>query len=331
MNQQEEKRGRVVEVRKNSYIIDCEDIIDCGEEKIPAKLRGSFYEEQADKLPVVGDYVSFLYNPAGDSIIQTVYERKSLLQRPDQAKTGVMQYMVANVDYCFIITSLNEDYSYNRIARYASIALQGGVTPVAILTKTDLCDDAENYIREVKTISDQIRVHAVSALSGEGLAELEEYFAPGKTICLMGSSGAGKSTLINAVAGEEIMRTGEIRASDSTGKHTTTHRQLIMLKNGVCVIDTPGMREVGMAGTGEGIDTTFADIVELESRCRFRNCRHETEPGCAIKAAIKSGELSKERWMLYRNLGTENTNNQAKKKKISKLAKEYKKMNRRRN
>jgi ribosome biogenesis GTPase len=319
MIQQLEKQGRVVEVRKNCYIIDFDD------QNISAKLRGSFYEEIPENLPVVGDNVSFLYNPTGDSIIQSVYERKSLLQRPDQAKTGVMQYMVANADYCFIITSLNEDYSYNRIARYASIALQGGVIPVVILTKSDLCLNFGKYIREVETISDQIRVHAVSALYGTGMDELEEYFVPGKTICLMGSSGAGKSTLINALAGEEVMETGEIREYDSTGRHTTTHRHLISLKNGVSVIDTPGMREVGMANTGEGIEHTFADIVELESRCRFRNCRHDTEPGCAVKAAIESGDLSMERWILYRNLSAENTNNHAKKKKISQLAKEYKK------
>jgi ribosome biogenesis GTPase len=319
MIQQREKQGRIVEVRKNRYIIDFDD------QNISAKLRGSFYEEPVENLPVVGDNVSFQYNPTGDSTIQSVHERKSLLQRPDQAKTGVMQYMVANADYCFIITSLNEDYSYNRIARYASIALQGGVMPVVVLTKSDLCLNFGKYIREVETISDQIRVHAVSALYGTGMDELEEYFVPGKTICLMGSSGAGKSTLINALAGEEVMQTGEIREYDSTGRHTTTHRHLIRLKNGVSVIDTPGMREVGMANTGEGIEHTFADIVELESRCRFRNCRHDTEPGCAVKAAIESGDLSMERWILYRNLSAENTNNHAKKKKISQLAKEYKK------
>ena len=319
MNNHQEKHGRVIEVRKNSFIIDCQ------ERQIPAKLKGSFYEESADRLPVVGDYVSFLYNPAGDSVIQSVSERKSFLQRPDQAKTGVMQYMVANVDYCFIVTSLNEDYSYNRIARYASIALQGGAIPVVILTKCDLCPNVGRYIREVETVSDQIRVHAVSALYGIGLDELEQYFVPGTTIGLMGSSGAGKSTLINAIAGEELMKTGEVRQSDSTGRHTTTHRQLIKLKNGVSVIDTPGMREVGMARTGEGIDHTFADIIELENRCRFSDCKHETEPGCAVKAAIASGALSRERLMLYKSLGAENTNNYAKMKEISKRVKAYQK------
>lgn len=324
MNNQQEKQGRIIEVRKNRFLIEFE------EQEIPAKLKGNFYEKTPDQWPVVGDYVMFLYNPAGDSVIQSVCARTSFLQRPDQAKTGVMQYMVANVDYCFIVTSLNEDYSYNRIARYTSIALQGGAVPVVILTKSDLCSNIGRYIREVETIVDGIRVHAVSALLGIGMEELEEYFIPGKTICLMGSSGAGKSTLLNAITGEEVMKTNAIREYDSTGRHTTTHRQLIRLKNGVSVIDTPGMREIGMARTEDGIDQTFSDIIELESRCRFRNCRHDTEPGCAVKAAIERGELSPERLMLYQNLGAENSNNYAKMKEISKRAKALKKYNNRR-
>ena len=320
MENGQEKQGRIAEVRKNSFIIAMED------RELRARLRGGFYGEDAEARPVVGDYVRFLENPDGDSVIQRVCERRSLLRRPDQAKTGVMQYMAANADCCFIVTSLNEDYSYNRIARYASIALQGGSVPVAVLTKADLCADVDRYVREVQTVSPQLRVHPVSALLGTGLEELEQYFQPGKTICLMGSSGAGKSTLINTLAGEEIMRTGEIRASDSTGKHTTTHRQLLRLPGGVYVIDTPGMREVGMAGTAEGIDRTFSDILDLENRCRFRNCRHDTEPGCAVKAAIARGELSRERLALYQSLGAENARNYAKKKEIAKWAKARKKM-----
>jgi ribosome biogenesis GTPase len=179
----------------------------------------------------------------------------------------------------------------------------------------------------VESISDKIRVHAISAIYGIGLDELREYFEPGTTICLMGSSGAGKSTLINAITGKEVMKTSEVRESDSTGKHTTTHRQLIDIGNGVSVIDTPGMREIGMANMQDGIDDTFSDILELEGMCRFSNCRHDTEPGCAVKAAIESGELSEERYMLYKNLGAENTRNYAMKKEISKWSKERKKFN----
>lgn len=316
---QVEKLGRISEVRKNSYKIRF------WEQEISAKLKGRFYEEDADKLPVVGDYVTFLYNRHGDSQILSVCERSSFLLRPDQAKTGTMQYMASNVDYCFIVTSLNEDYSYNRIARYVSIALQGGAEPVVILTKSDLCNNVGRFVRETESVSDKVRVHAISALYGIGLEELNEYFKPGKTICLMGSSGAGKSTLINAITGEETMKTSEIREADGKGRHTTTHRQLIELQNGVSIIDTPGMREVGMANTEAGIDEAFSDIAQLESQCKFRDCRHETEPGCAVKAAIERGELSRERYELYKNLSAENTRNYALKKEISKWSKAYKK------
>ena len=314
-----ERLGRISEIQKNSYTIRF------WEKDIPAKLKGSFHDKDADALPVVGDYVLFRYNPAGDSQITEVCDRSSFLQRPDQAKTGTMQYMVANVDYTFIITSLNEDYSYNRIARYVSVVLQGNSIPVVILTKTDLCSNPGRYVREVSEISEKVRVHAICALYGIGMDELDEYLQPGNTICLMGSSGAGKSTLLNALAGEERMKTSAVRRSDSTGRHTTTHRQLIELENGTAIIDTPGMRELGMARTEQGIDDTFSDIIELERCCKFSNCRHDTEPGCAVKAAIEAGDLSLERYMLFKSLSAENTRNYAKKKEISKKLKAFRK------
>ena len=314
-----ENKGRISEIQKNTYTISFQG------KEIYAKLKGRFREAEASQLPVVGDYVIFRFNPIGDSVIESVCERKSFLQRPDQAKTATMQYMVANVDYTFIVTSLNEDYSYNRIARYVSVVLQGNSIPVVVLTKSDLCNNTGRYIREVESVSDKVRVHAISAICGIGLEELDEYLTPGTSICLMGSSGAGKSTLLNALCGKEIMKTSEVRSYDSTGRHTTTHRQLIMLDNGVSIIDTPGMRELGMAQVEEGLDNTFSDIIELESHCRFSDCQHDTEPGCAIKAAIESGELDPGRYMLYKSLGQENRNNYAKKKAISKWAKAAKK------
>jgi len=313
------KRGRICEIRKNCLIISFE------EREIFAVLKGSFYDAPPAELPIVGDYVSFVPNPNGDSVIQRVMERKTLLSRPDIFRMGQVQYMAANVDYCFIVTSLNEDYSVGRIARYTSIALAGGCVPVAILTKADLCAEVDRYTCGVAAISDKLRVHAVSALSGEGLEALSEYFGEGKTICLMGSSGAGKSTLINALAGEEIMKTAAIRERDDKGRHTTTHRQMIRLDCGAFIIDTPGMREIGVALAEGGVDDAFSDIAELEARCRFSNCRHESEPGCAVKAAVASGELSAERLKLYRELGAEKPNNYAKMKEISKRAKAYKK------
>lgn len=317
-NIEKENLGRICEIQKNHFTIYD------GQKELPARLKGSFYEKEAAELPVVGDYVTFLYNPQGDSVITSVGERTSLLKRPDQAKTGVEQYMVANVDYTFIVTALNHDYNYNRIARYVSVVLQGGSLPVVILTKADQCSNCGRYCSEVEGISDKVRVHAISALYDIGMEELTQYLQPGKTICLMGSSGAGKSTLLNTLAHEERMKTSAIRENDSKGRHTTTYRQMLVLENGVTIIDTPGMREIGMANVGEGIEDTFSDIAALTAQCKFSNCKHDTEPGCAVKRAIENGELSKERFLLYQSLHSENQRNYAKKKQISKWVKEMK-------
>lgn len=314
--------GRISAVHKGSFLIRFEG------QDLPAKVRGSFYEMPPEEWPVVGDYVHFDRSPAGDSLILSVCRRTSFLKRPDSAKTAAMQYMAANADYCFIITSLNEDYSYNRIARYAGTVLSGGSVPVVVLTKADLCADPERFAEEVRGIAAGIRVHAVSVLRGTGLEALRSYLEPGKTVCLLGSSGVGKSTLLNALAGGELMKTAAVRESDAKGRHTTTHRRLIELPNGASIIDTPGMREIGVAAAESGVDDTFADILALERRCRFGDCRHETEPGCAVKAAIACGELSAERLELYRSLGSESRNYE-KKKEISKRVKAMKKRKKR--
>ena len=342
----EERLGRICEIQKNTYMIKF------WEKELPGKLKGAFYQENRE-LPVVGDYVTFSYNPYGDSVITSVCERSSVLKRPDQSghafgyvKTMQEQVMVANFDYVFIVASLNDNYNFNRIARYVSVTLQGNGIPVVILTKVDLCSNPGRYVREIETLSDQVRVHTISALYGIGLEELEEYLKPGKTIAILGSSGVGKSTLVNCVSsfyknstcsvgpfaegkfawtdvpnvGEEVMKTSEIREKDSKGRHTTTYRQMIELSNGAVLIDTPGMRELGMCGVDEGIDETFSDIADLAARCKFSDCRHDTEPGCAVKAAIEEGTLSWERYELFQNLHAE-SDKAAKMKNISKQRK----------
>ncbi len=306
----EDRLGRICQVQKNIYKIRF------FEKEILAKLKGAYTGE----LPVVGDYVTFVYNQQGESVITSLCERKSLLKRPKNMKE---QAMVANFDYVFIVSSLNENYNYNRIARYVSLVLQGGGIPVVVLTKADLCSNPGRYVREIEGLSDQVHVHTISALYGIGLDELKGYMIPGKTIAILGSSGVGKSTLINALAGQNIMETGAIREYDAKGRHTTTHRELVELDNGVTLIDTPGMRELGMGDVGDGIDETFSDIMELASKCRFRDCRHDTEPGCAVKAALKAGLLSPERFELYKSLQREN-DNRAKMKAISKARKQIK-------
>lgn len=248
-------------------------------------------------------------------MIEALRPRKSILKRADQSghamgyvKTMQEQVMVANFDYVFILTSLNEDYSLNRIARYVSVTLEGGGIPVVILTKADLCPDVPPYLKEVAALSEKVRVHAISTHTGCGLEELQDYFHEGVTIALLGSSGVGKSTLMNRLLGREILKTSAIREKDGKGRHTTTARQLFV-QDGITLIDTPGMRELGLVDAQSGVSGTFSDIEELASQCRFRDCTHGREPGCAIRKALDNGTLDKTRWEMYQNLMGESRKN----------------------
>ena len=279
-----------------------------------AKLKGAFYKDKMNKeYPVVGDYVLIEYNENGNSLIQEVCERKSYFSRTDfsghvagYVKTVKEQVIAANFDYIFILSSLNHDFNLNRITRYISMALQSGGKPVVILTKADECHNPDTYVSQVKNISEKADVCAISAKTGYGMKQLNMYMQAGKTIVFLGSSGVGKSTLVNAVAGEEIMVVSEIRENDSKGRHTTTHRQLIELASGVTVIDTPGIRELGMWDAEDGINDTFSDIIQLFAKCKYHNCSHSKEPECAVNQAIEEGILSRERWKTYCQLSNEN-------------------------
>ena len=268
---------------------------------------------------MVGDWVYVTIIPEGDSMIEAIRPRKSILKRADQSghaigyvKTMQEQVMVANFDYVFILTSLNEDYSLNRIARYVSVTLEGGGIPVAILTKADLCPDVTPFLQEVGALSEKARVHAISTHTGFGLEALQDYFQPGVTIALLGSSGVGKSTLMNKLLGKEVMKTSSIREKDGKGRHTTTARQLFY-QDGITLIDTPGMRELGLIDAERGVSDTFSDIEELTAQCRFRDCTHGKEPGCAVQRALKNGELDKKRWQMYQSLMGESRSNADKK------------------
>lgn len=306
--------GRVSEVQKNSFVIRY------GEEELLAKLSGKFYRKES-MFPVVGDYVNFRYNPQGESRIIEICERKNYLTRPDTAKSMKEQPMAANLDFAFLVTSLNDNFNLNRAVRYAATVLQEGIQPVAVLTKADLCENVESLKMQFKQMLPQIKIHAVSALTGDGMDELNEYLKPGVTIALLGSSGVGKSTLVNALAGTEVMKTGGIREKDAKGRHTTTYRNMIELPSGVIVIDTPGMREIGLCDVDEGLDDTFEDIAELAMKCRFRDCTHTNEPRCAVRQAIEDGSLSQERFELYRSLHEESRRS-ADMKAIAKARKE---------
>jgi ribosome biogenesis GTPase len=201
--------------------------------------------------------------------------------------------LAANVDTAFIVTSLNLDLNPRRLERYVTLARNGGVTPVILLTKADLCVDPETAVTEVAAATPGVAVHAISAWLGQGLEALTPYLNPGKTCVLLGSSGAGKSTIVNYLLGAEVLRVAPVREGDGRGRHTTTHRELLRLPGGALLIDTPGLREIQLwNGDEEGrLEQAFGDIASLATSCRFKDCRHQTEPGCAVKAAVAEGAL----------------------------------------
>ena len=302
--QQPDQEYRVVLVHRDRFLVRND------EEEYNCVMTGSLrYREE---YPVVGDYVHIAVNPFGDSLIRDILPRRTAFFRPDRgghadgfAKTLKVQPLIANMDYVFILTSLNRDFSLNRIARYAAMAVSGGAVPVAVLTKADLCPEAQETEEKVSALNPDLQAIAISSRTGFGLVRLQPYFSPGTTVALLGSSGAGKSTLINTLAGREVMQTGGIREEDSKGRHTTTHREMIEL-NGVYIIDTPGLRELGMIDAEEGISETFSDIAELISGCAFSDCTHRNEPGCAVRKALEDGSLTRERWEMYSRLEREN-------------------------
>ena len=294
--------GRVTESRRDRFKVMCEH----GE--VPAEIKGSFYHGLTDRTdyPVTGDFVIMQYSGQGNSLIAGVLPRRSKFSRTDfsghaagYVKNIREQIAAVNFDYVFILSSLNMDFNPNRIARYLSASWQSGAFPVIILTKADLSPDTGTAVAEARKIAREVPVIPVSSKTGFGLDDLKPFLEPAKTIVFLGSSGVGKSSLLNRLAGEELMIVKTIREDDSKGRHTTTHRQLFRLPSGAMVIDTPGMRELGLWDSREGISMVFTEVEELFSQCRFSDCRHESEPGCAVLAALDNGELSREMWNKY--------------------------------
>lgn len=292
--------GRVIEVQKDLLTI----ITEYGEKH--AKLKGSlFYNNKVyNEYPTVGDFIIIKHNENGDDVIYKVLKRKSKFSRMDSFNE-IEQLVACNFDYVCIMSSLNYDFNLQRIERYLSIAWESGAVPIILLTKSDLCSDSEEKRVEVEGVAPGVKVIVISSINGEGIDEFKGIIKKGETIVFLGSSGVGKSTLVNTLAGEQIMKVNGIREIDSKGRHTTTHRQLIMLKNGTMIIDTPGMRELQMWVVNEGLDNTFSEIEEIAKGCRFRDCTHEHEPGCAVKEALENGKISKERWKNYLKLKRE--------------------------
>lgn len=256
----------------------------------------------------VGDWL--LLNRAVPSASR-VLDRKSLFKRRAAGTGRKMQLIAANVDTAFIVSSCNQDFNVARLERYIALAFESDVTPVIVLTKADLCDDAAPYIDAASVLSDRVLVVPLNALSDEPATKLADWCKPGQTLAFLGSSGVGKSTLVNALIGHARAETAPIREDDAKGRHTTSHRQLHFMPNGCAVLDTPGMRELQLADIQEGIDDLFSDVSSLATQCRFNDCKHETEPGCAVNAAIEAGRLDASRVTRWRKLVAEERFNTA--------------------
>lgn len=273
------------------------------ERPLAARLSGKFRHDShtREELPSVGDWVALRPGADGDTgTIEAVLPRSSAFVRKVAGFETEAQVVAANVDLVFVVAPIEHAVNLRSIERYLTISWQSGSVPVVVLTKSDVCEDVAGALSAVEAIAPGVDVHAVSAVTGEGLRELASIIDGGRTVALLGPSGAGKSTLVNALVGAHVMAVQEVRDFDGKGRHTTTHRELIPLPAGGALIDTPGMRELQLWDADEGIEATFGDIAELAGACRFDDCAHESEPGCAVKRAVADGDLPAERLASYR-------------------------------
>ena len=264
--------------------------------------------QRAD-LPAVGDWV-LLQPPkaGGPALIRHRLPRRTALERKSPGSLTQTQVVAANIDVVFVVGALDGGRNFNlrRFERYLTLVRESGAEAALLLNKCDLCDDVKARVEEAQTVAGEAPVHAVSALTGAGLSALKPYFKKSRTVALIGPSGVGKSALVNALAGDaEAKEVGEVRETDRRGRHTTTYREILPLPGGALVFDNPGLREIQIWGDGESLADVFPDIAALAARCRFRDCTHGVEPGCAVQAAIAEGSLEERRWMHYRQLAAE--------------------------
>ncbi len=282
--------------------------IHTGTSQRSARTSGRFRHRAGHRadFPAVGDWVvADLGDGEATAQIQEILPRRSKFSRKAAGERTDEQVVAANVDTVWIVSAMGSDLNPSRIERYLTLTWESGAHPVIVLTKTDLVDAPENAVAEVESRAIGVPVHAVSAVMGSGVEPLRSYLGTGQTIALLGSSGAGKSTLLNHLAGRDIMRVGDVRTGDGKGRHTTSHRQLVLLPTGGLLLDTPGMRELQLWSAAGGFETTFEDIETYAASCRFSDCRHAGEPGCAVSEALSRGDLTAQHFDNYQKLQRE--------------------------
>jgi ribosome biogenesis GTPase / thiamine phosphate phosphatase len=297
LRQEGHRIARISAVDRGSYLIRNQI------KEVPAELAGKFYfqVESSVDLPCVGDWVTVEYhNDDSAAIIHGVFPRKTFLRRKSAGEKVDFQMIAANLDVAFIVQSCHFDFNVRRMDRYLVMAVDGGVEPIVVLTKTDLNtpEELEQKLVAIKSTAITARVLALSNITGIGFREFQQVLVAGRTYCLLGSSGVGKTTLINRLMGQDAFDTKAVSGTGE-GIHTTARRQLIVLDQGSMLIDTPGMRELGLLGVSDGVNQGFEDIVGLSLNCRYANCGHKQEPGCAVRAAVTNGVLNEDRYSSY--------------------------------
>jgi ribosome biogenesis GTPase / thiamine phosphate phosphatase len=296
----ETRVARVIAVDRDRFMIGTEF------GPVPAELAGklSYFAETTEDMPCVGDWVLVdYYDNNSHAVVHDILPRKTILRRKSSGTRVDFQLIAANIDVAFIVQSCDVDYNLNRLDRYMVMTRDGGIDSILLLTKSDLVDDSNlaYLIAEVRR-EHSINVIPLSSTSGAGYDRLTYTLEKGKTYCLIGSSGVGKSTILNKLLGKQEFVTDTVREKSGKGRHTTTRRQLVVLDNGALFVDTPGMRELGMLGFGLGIDESYEDVAAISGRCRFADCTHTTEKGCAVLVSVAEGELTAERFQNYLKL-----------------------------